>query len=187
MNYSYKDSGDTGVRVISGLSSEVKPVLNNTTDVEAEFKETDTGDEYEWDGVNWVKTGSGGVDNVGNVAGWNYGNWPTTWEAQFSGAASANAGDVIHTQSSAFLYNRHLVQNNSGTGTVDFYVSVDGTNYTPVAIHVVDDVTGSTSRSLTLAAGKSGVLEGKFPYVQVRQSGATAIAAAGIVGIHGVA
>jgi len=64
MNYSYKDSGNTGVRVISGLSSEVKPVLNSTTDVEAEFYETDTRDVYEWDGANWVKTGSGGVELV---------------------------------------------------------------------------------------------------------------------------
>ena len=145
------------------------------------------GDVYAWDGDSWNQTHSAGVPNIGIMAGWNYGNWPPTWEAQFSGVASANAGDVIHTQASAFIYNYHLFHNNSGTGTVDFYTSINGTNYTPVAIHVVDDVTGSTSRSLTLTAGKSGIIEGKFPYVQIRQSGATAIAAAGIVGVHGVA
>lgn len=61
------------------------------------------------------------------------------------------------------------------TGTVDLEVTLDGTywNTTPPAV-LLHDATASGTYSTTIAAGKIGILKGRYKGVRVRQNGATA-------------
>ena len=101
------------------------------------------------------------------------GNYPETWYLEWSGTAGAADNAVIYTSGDVSMYNYHTITV-SGTSPSDVYVSVDGTTYDLMAVHLTDDVTtGGGVKVVTIPTGKTGFFHGKYKNVRVIEDGAT--------------
>lgn len=91
------------------------------------------------------------------------------------GTQGTNDNDVVYTSADVTPYGSHSIE--CTVGVVDIQVTLDGTNWntTQAAVLLHDDVTtGGGIKVLTIAAGKIGLLTGKFKNIRVLQNGAVA-------------
>jgi len=93
---------------------------------------------------------------------------------RFSGGAGTNNTDVVVQTADVSQWDTFELR--STTGAMAVTVSIDGTNYSPIAL---DDL-NSTSSALVATTTATFIygFRGKFAYVRVSQSGATAVTAA---------
>ena len=116
-----------------------------------------------------------------------YGNYPNTLrlDVPVTTNASAVENTVLYTSNDISSYNYHVFE--CTAGTVDFYVSVDGTNFSAVAasVEALNDVTtGGGIKIITLpTASGVAVLRGKFRKLRIIQDGTTI---SNVRGFHGV-
>jgi len=79
--------------------------------------------------------------------------------------------------------NYHVIENASSVA-IDVFGSVDGSNYpaAAIAVEIHDDVTSTPS--VTIPAGKIGIIRGKYKAIEIRQAAAGSIANGEIRGGH---
>lgn len=108
---------------------------------------------------------------------------PTLNSTAFTGAAGTNDNDIIYTSPDVSAFNEIAIE--CIAGTVDLEVSLDGTNFnaTPPAV-LLADATAVGTYSLTIANGKIGILRMHVKKFRIRQNGATAANARGLIGMR---
>ena len=108
---------------------------------------------------------------------------PTLNSTAFTGAAGTNDNDIIYTSEDISTFNEITIE--ATAGTVDIEVSLDGTNYnaTPVAV-LLADATAVGTYNLTITAGKIGILRMHVKKFRIRQNGAVASNARGLIGMR---
>lgn len=147
------------------------------------------GDVEQYTGTQWIQTASGGAASVATSSDsvTAYGNYPTTDRLDIVLTTNVSTSDntVLYTSNDVSMYNYHVIE--CTAGTVDVFVSVDGTNFLSVAasVELINDVTtGGGIKSIDIAtADGAGILRGKFRKIRVLQKGTTA---SNIRGFHGV-
>lgn len=100
---------------------------------------------------------------------------PQNYYLSALGAQGTNDNDVVYTSPDVTPFGTHTIE--CTVGTVDIQVTLDGTNWntTQAAVLLHDDVTtGGGVKVLTIAAGKVGILRGKYKNIRVLQTGAVA-------------
>lgn len=104
------------------------------------------------------------VDSVGNAL-------------RFSGGAGVNDADVVVQTGDVSSFDTFEITSTAGVMAVK--VSIDGTNYSSIAL---DDL-NSTSSALVAATTAAGIygFRGKYSRVKVSQSGATGVANACLI------
>lgn len=108
---------------------------------------------------------------------------PTLNSTVFTGAAGTNDNDIIYTSGDVSTFNEITIE--CTAGTIDLEVSLDGTNFnaTPPAV-LLADATAVGTYSLTIANGKIGILRMHVKKFRIRQNGATAANARGLIGMR---
>lgn len=102
----------------------------------------------------------------------------------FSGTG-ANDNDLLFTTSNVEKHSMFTLM--STTGTVDVEVSLDGTNFSTVALAMEDQgATANGTYAIVTVAARVYKWTGKYRVVRVRQAGATAAAATLMAGSPGV-
>lgn len=104
-----------------------------------------------------------------------------------TGVAGAADTNVIYTSGDISMYNYTIIENADDATAVDVYVSADGTNFNANAqkVFIQDEVTDELPE-INIAAGKVGIIYGKFKAMKILQDGAGAIDAGDVRGFHGV-
>ena len=104
------------------------------------------------------------------------GLYPATWFLEWTGIASAVVATPVYTSPDVSMYNSHSFEAVTNTAKVEAQVSSAGT-WLAVSV-LVDGVEGAT-----IAAGKVGVLKGKYYAVRMKPNAA---ASTDGFGNHGV-
>ena len=186
-------------QLYEGLSSDTKPTVG--VQPFALFKETDTGNVYEYSGTSWQQTTSGGAVHVqsGTVDG--SGNFtanpaspvfPASWYLSgTSTAADVNDNTDVYVSPDVSIYNHHSISivTAPGAGAVEVHVSLDGTNWEATPVQVISDalVEGAAIQSVNeMTAIGNYHFTRKVKLWRLRNKGATTGAATSIRFSHGV-
>lgn len=119
-----------------GLSTDTKPTVG--VSAKATFKESDTGNEYEYSGSSWVLTSTGGSANVSGLA---------TNAVILAAASTYNTTDILGYKITA-------------QGTADWSITLkNGSAITvPFASMIVGDVLPEHLSSITSGTGGTAIL-----------------------------
>ena len=107
---------------------------------------------------------------------------PAAYYLTWAGTAGTNDDDVVYTSPDVSEFNFHMIE--ATAGALDVWGSMDGVNYSPVALagNAVNNAS-STARATSISAGNMVQIWGKWKHIRVDQTGATA---ANGRGSHGV-
>ena len=134
-----------------------------------EFRESDTGDAYYWDGDSWVQTQNSGADLVETNSGsqWAYGNWPNTQFDSGSFTGAADAATVTLTNLESYDLLTITVSTFSATA-LNITASIDGT----IFVAVLPSKDNFSTAGAAIAATGTYLVRGKFKSIKLTQSGA---------------
>lgn len=140
-------------------STDTKPT---TVPAYSHLIESDTGNEYEFDGNTWRQIGTAGVSHSKQTGGvWDYG--PPPQNRYLNGTvtlATSATGTTIYELADVTAYNGFIFEVVAAGGTtpaIKLHVSLDGPNYSTTLPQIINLVTNTAIAGATGATG-AGIL-----------------------------
>ena len=186
MSISSVSSPNALTQLYEGLSSDTKPTVG--VQAFALFKETDTGNVYEYSGAAWHQTSVAGAIKLSGDT-----QPPESWFLAFEDeAADVNDNTVVYeSPSDVSMYNHHefSIYQAPGAGAVEVLISHDGVTYeaTPVYVYTDQYAQGGLANQLnSLVAIGNYHFDRKVKMWKLQNNGATTGAVTKVRGSHSV-
>ncbi|MGH8266630.1 MAG: hypothetical protein ACRETH_09025 [Steroidobacteraceae bacterium] len=98
------------------------------------------------------------------------------YTVRYGGGIGVNTGDIVVQTTDASRFDEYMLMSTAGAMAV--FVTIDGTNYTTAPLSLIDLGATSTAPVLLTVALRMYAFFGNYKFVQVQQTGATAVTGA---------
>lgn len=98
-------------------------------------------------------------------------SFPSDTYVQIDGTAQTSVTADIYLSGNVSTFDYHVIEAITAAAKVE--ITRDGSTWIQIALEIEDDVTAGQPKSLTIAAGESGIYRGKCLNLRVRPNAAT--------------